>query len=811
MRTRLIGLFVTLLFLTFHASAGFAQDEQPQDGSLSNLPEATEEPTSTQEPPSLTDQEPEPTPQPVNATEQAAPQAQPQAAPAEEIPSAPETQTDESQPQEPVLVEDASPDADEEGQDPSLELTVTGSRVKTDARNLPADIKTVNQERLRRPGTKSALTALSEIPGVKMNPRQENSIFNDFEIRGLSGNSTSGGNALMLLDGIPQRRLSFGGPYYGALPYDAVTRVELVKGPTASLYGRNALAGAVQLFTDPGSPTYTWDVSLMGEIPTNTVHAAVKSAGPVYKNPIGSATELSTYSLTGSFTYAGGWQPLNESSRGDVYLHTELNLSDDDTLTVLAGFFDAAEEAVAPVFVKENGERMPNFDRDTNLAVPGQNSLDLKEYRLGVRYTRDWLAKELLQSKLTAAYWHGDTLWKVGRPSDQPSEGTQIARSASDRGFYENGVFTELEFNGKYDAASWLSGAWNLGTSFEYLTYKMTKVDITTAEAMAATNGYGMGIPLEWYSKEEPGRSNWVYSDMSIRDTYERNVGLFLRKQFQFIERITVFGGARFDTFDRTQKDPDSGDEANRGDWALSPSVGVNGAVLKREGYKVNLYANYGQGFSPIFRAVNNTMFADVNPETSESFDVGAKTLLFHEVLEFNAAYYQLWRRDIVAMNSETKEQENSGDWLIRGFETDVRVRPIHQLDIYANYAYRDPTIKRYRTNPDLKNNQIPNIAKHVFTAGTQGRADFGLGGGTEFRYVGEVYGNEANSFTLPDYLIWDAWISYDHEGMFNVALFAKNILDWEYYSAAFNGVNYGSAFEGTPRSFGISLSGHFE
>lgn len=694
-------------------------------------------------------------------------------------------------------------------QDYSMEVVVTGTRVETRNLKVPADIKVIGKERLQRPGTKNVLNALSEIAGVKINPRQENATFTDIEIRGLASNPTSGGNVLFLLDGIPQRRLSFGGPYMGALPYDAIVKMELVKGPSSSLYGRNALAGALQLFSDPGSEENTYDFMTSYEYPSNTGRASVKTAGPIGKKPI-SGTKMSTYSLAGSFGYAGGWQPENEKIQGDVYLHTNVRFSDKDTLTLLGGFFNTYEEAMAPVFLNPDGSRFDRMERDTNLSVPGQNYLKLQEYRAAAKYTRK-IIDELLV-KLTFAYWHGDSYWAVGRPSDRPDDGqTIVQRSASNRRFLENTYFTELEFVANYKPVKWLEGSMNLGGSYEYLSYVMTKTDITTKEAFADTNGsYIMGIPIDLYNPIETGRSEWVMSDESQRDTFEHDAGLFWRMNLSFIDRINVSGGFRYDYYKRKQINPDTSENAELNDWAISPGVGLNVAVFKMDNYKLNVYGNWGRGFSPVFRAVNNTKFADVSPESSESYEFGLKALLFGRKVEMNFAYFNLERKDIVAMNPDTKLQENIGNWTISGMETDIKVRPIKELTLYTSYTWRDPKITDFDADENLEGNKIPAISDHAFTLGAEGLAKFGLGGGTELRYVSKMQGNEQNSFVLPEYVLWDAWLFYDWKKKIRASIFIKNILDKEYFTAVFNRVANGSAFEGLPRTFGVSINGHF-
>lgn len=700
---------------------------------------------------------------------------------------------------------DASAPASSAGSEP-ITVVVTGTRAQTEAVDVPADVKVVGAETLQRPGTKGAPAALQGISGVKLNPRQDNATFTDLELRGLTGNATSGGNLLVLLDGIPQRRLS-GAAYLGALPFDAIWREELVKGAMSGLYGRNALAGALQLFSDPGSYEPRFDASAYYEYPTRDGRTGVKISGPIGSEPL-AGSRLATYSISGSYNQYGGWQPVTGRQKGDVYLHVEVPVSARDTMTLLGGFFTAAEEAAAPVLVDNEGRRLPGLPRDVNLAIPGQNSLDLLETRLGVRHTRKW--SDYITTKLTAAYWRGDTNWKIGRPDDRPDTGTVLARFTGDRRSLERSTFTEAELEAKGRISKVVTGSLNAGGSYEYLTYDMSSADITTQAEFAATGKYSRGVPLDYLSRVEPGKSTWVYSDVSKRNTWEHDVGAFARGQLALADRVFVSGGARYDWFSRTQENPATGEQAERSDSAISPSAGVSVAVIRTREHKLNVFGNRGQGFSPVFRAVNNTQFADVKPESSRSVEVGAKAILWRKMLELTAVVYELDRFDIVAMNPQTKLQENVGDWRIRGIEADARLRPIKPLTVYGSFATRDPIIGRYYANPALQGNKIPFVSDQIATAGVEGMSPVKVGAGTEVRYYTSFYGNEQNSFRLPGYALWDLWVFYDVDKHVRVAGFVKNALDTDYYSTVFNGVKNGSAFAGTPRTFGVSMRGKF-
>jgi iron complex outermembrane recepter protein len=710
-----------------------------------------------------------------------------------------------STPAPPPSAPSSGPDASKNA---PIHVVVTGTRLETDAINVPADVKVVRRDRLQRPGTKSAPAALNDVSGVKLNPRQENAAFTDFEVRGLTGNSTSGGNVLVMLDGIPQRRLSFGGPYMGALPFEAILREELMKGPSSSLYGRNALSGALQLFSDPGSEQLHFDMTGWYEYPMHDVRTGLRASGPLGKEPIG-GTKMSTWSMTASHNYAEGWQPRTQAEKGDLYLHVNVNLSDRDKLTVLGGFYNGVEGYVAPVPVDREGKRMYGVSRNANLAVPGQNGLDLNEQRFAVRYTRTW--SDAVLSKLTVSWWRGDSLWAVGRPDDRPATGTIMARSASDRHFLENVLFSEAEVQGRYQLGNVIAGALSAGASYEYLQYLMTSSELTTADAFQQSGGkFTSGIPLDLGTMREPARSSWHYGDWSRRDTYEQDAGVFLRKQLTLVERVFVAAGARYDWYKRTQENPTTGEEAHASDSAWSPSAGLSVAVIQRPEHKLNVFGNLGRGFSPVFRAVNNTQFADVKPETSKSVEAGLKSLLWGRTLELGATVYQIERNDIVAMNPVSRKQENVGDWRIRGVEADARYRPVQPVAFFAAYTVRNPIIVRFDADPVQRGKQVPVVSRHMLTIGMEARAPFGLGGGSSVRYASKFYGNEQNSFELPAYALWDLWLFYDIRTVARVSIFARNLLDADYYTAVFSGVKNGSAFAGPPRSFGAQLHAHF-
>lgn len=683
------------------------------------------------------------------------------------------------------------------GTDGVEEILVTAARLETSLWDTPADANIVPGARLDRPGGKNFLDALSSVPGVRLNSRQENSAFTDIEVRGLSTNETSGGNLLILLDGIPQRRISFGGPYMGALPFEALSRMEMVKGPMSTEYGRGALAGALQLFSDAGSEEWHVKSSVAREWETDAEWGSVKVSGPV-------PATGGTFSLTTAGYFADGWQPRTEAQHGNFYLHYDQPLGEDNHLKVLGGIFDAIEHMASPVLIDRGGFRRPGVDRDTNLAVPGQNALDMTEYRLGVVFTHDF--SETLESKSTVAYWHGDTFWKVGRPSDAPAAGTVVSRIARDLHWREDNWYLEQQVQQKYQISDDIKGALTAGGTAEQLKWESSVRDIRTRNST-----FGQGIPIDLVTMWEPPPELWVYGTDATRYTRERDWGLFLTNKTDLYDRLDLDAGIRWDLYERIQRNITTQRRATVWDHAFSPSVGGLYHITEKDRKDVNLgiYSNWGLGFNPIFRNVASAEIVSLNPETSQSTEVGLKARACDNRIEGTVAFYELERIDVVGSNPNTLNMENLGNWVIRGIEFGTKLRPISDLSLYASYTLRHPTNERDARNPDWDGNDIPFVADQMLTLGGERVPKQGLGWALEGRFVDTCFADPANNIRLPPYWLLDASVSY-YWKQARISLFAKNLLNEEYYSAVFQGVQYGSAFEGTPRTIGVQATVKF-
>jgi len=112
-----------------------------------------------------------------------------------------------------------------------------------------SSVTVVTQQEIQDEGADTLADALRNVPGVAINRTGQLGAVTSAFIRG--GNSNYD---LIMIDGIPMN--DFGGGFdLAPLPVDGVQRVEVMRGPESALYGENAVAGVINVISEPGEGT----------------------------------------------------------------------------------------------------------------------------------------------------------------------------------------------------------------------------------------------------------------------------------------------------------------------------------------------------------------------------------------------------------------------------------------------------------------------------------------------------------------------------------------------------------------------------
>lgn len=127
-------------------------------------------------------------------------------------------------------------------------VVITANRTPQPISSVLADISVLEREDIERSGVTGVADLLARLPAIEFarngGPGTSTSLF-------IRGSETR--HAAVYIDGVRVDSQSTGGAAWEQIPLDQIDRIEVVRGPAAAVYGSDAVAGVVQLFTRRGS------------------------------------------------------------------------------------------------------------------------------------------------------------------------------------------------------------------------------------------------------------------------------------------------------------------------------------------------------------------------------------------------------------------------------------------------------------------------------------------------------------------------------------------------------------------------------
>ncbi|WDD92200.1 TonB-dependent receptor [Burkholderia sp. FERM BP-3421] len=292
------------------------------------------------------------------------------------------------------------------------------------------------------------------------------------------------------------------------------------------------------------------------------------------------------------------------------------------------------------------------------------------------------------------------------------------------------------------------------------------------------------------------GASSTVSAGDSDQTDTLHDASFFVQDSVKLTDKWILVGGVRFLTYNQV---------AGRG-RPFQRNTDIDGRKwLPRAGlvYKWNdafsLYGSYTQSLKPnstIAPLGSNTVIdSAMLPEQSTSWELGGK-LDLPAGLTGTLALFNIDKRNVLVsqFNDATKltDWRTAGKARSRGVELDVSGQIGERWNVIASYAYIDA---KTTEDPLYAGNQLWNVARHtaslaaVYDVGTVFGGD-DLRIGAAGRYVGARPGDSANSFTLPSYVIADAFASYDTrigKQKLQFQLNVKNLFNRTYYPSSAN------------------------
>ncbi|SHL62552.1 TonB-dependent receptor [Flavobacterium chilense] len=263
-----------------------------------------------------------------------------------------------------------------------------------------------------------------------------------------------------------------------------------------------------------------------------------------------------------------------------------------------------------------------------------------------------------------------------------------------------------------------------------------------------------------------------------------------------------------------------STDADNYNQTAFSPKFGL---VYQPIIDKVSLFANYMNGFTNVAPGANRVNGISTpktfNPEHANQFEAGTKLNLFKDKLYATFSYYDIQVKDQVYVietpssdpanipNDQTSYQ--NGAQHNKGFEAEIVANPINGLNIIFGYSYNnailtagDPDFVNHRPESAGPQNLANLWASYKFTQGLLRGFGVGFGG----NYVGDnkiMNRTTSGTFTIPAYTALNSSLFYSAE-KFTITLKANNLTNEQIYDG------WSTIHPKDPRTFAASFTYRF-
>jgi iron complex outermembrane receptor protein len=747
-------------------------------------------------------------------------------------------------------------------------IIVTARQRPEDAQDVPAALSVVDARWLEQSYTLNTRDLTTLVPALNYssaNPRNT-----AFTIRGLGSSVVAVSQANdglepgvgYYVDGVYHAR-----PATAAFDFSDIERIEVLRGPQGTLFGKNTTAGAINIVS--AAPSFTRGVNAelsVGE--RQFVQARVSATGPLVGDKL-------AYRLSGTLTRRDGVlrnivNGRDQNTLGAQAVRGQLlwQPSSDVRLRVIADFANFDSECCTPVFLRVGtslrpaARQFPALAAAAGYAPPSTNPYDrltdidaplaVKTSEGGISATADWDIGAATVTSISAwRFWNWDAandrdytglpiqlIQRIPSRQDQISQELRIASNGEGAFNYVAGLYYFRQVltgqpNSVYGhyGAPWLIGP-TTGANATPVPANLLDGYGQTGDTRFATNSYAAFAEVNWRILPSLTLTG------GLRYTYETKEGDYSTRVFGGPPTTSPalinarLGVLRPQTYSARDRD---GSLSGRANIAWQPSD------------EVLLYASVARGFksgginmSGLPLDANNQpalATAVVDPERNTTWEAGIKSTLWDGRFTLNLAAYHTTVSDFQATVVDSSQTvalrgylSNIPEVRVQGIEADARLQ-IGNLTLVGALAYGDGTYTDYPAGPcplelqtaataacDLTGKRLAGLPRWSETLS----ADYAVpaGAGAVFVHADSnwrsgYFGDPTLSrFTwIEGYNLTNASVGYrreDSQGKgWEIAIFARNLLNADYIQnltiqAGNSGLILGTPSD--PRTVGVTF-----
>lgn len=603
------------------------------------------------------------------------------------------------------------------------ETIVTASRGVQLRKDAPVSIQPISSKTIQETKPTLLPELINKVPGVLMT-----NLNNEQHSMSIRQPMTTAPYFLYLEDGIPVRPAGvFNHNALIETDIMAVSSIEVIKGPSSSLYGSEAIGGAINFLTH--KPTVNATAKLGIQFDNYGYQRTQWSGGGYYSKKAG--VHVSGFVAR----QRDGWQTYSDYDKVALNLRHDYQVSDRTTLIVSGSYVKYETQTAGSV------DSLQYYQRK----YVSNNSFTYRDvYALRARASVDHKWNE--NGSLTATVFFRDN--SIGQfPAYNIKKDNRDPAKAHGQ-INKNSVTSYGAVLQQTQKFGWMKSKLIAGVTIDF-----------------SPNSYWANYALINRNPQTGFMNSYTNRPDSMLTNYDAkllNTAAYVQWQFSPIEKLNVVIGGRYDRlqFSYDNHLPPSAysgapDEKN-GFNNFSPKVGATYEIARNAG----VYVNYSRGFSPptINQLYSGVKVPVLKPAFFNNYETGGWLVLLKNKLSVDWAVYQMdGYNEIVSFRfpDNSTENRNSGRTVHRGIEYGFTFRHGKQWTVRfggTNSLHKYETYE-VKEGINYNNNKMPSAPQFIANAEIGYRPNWlkGLRVQLEWQRVGSYFIDNENKTQYND------------------------------------------------------------
>lgn len=643
-------------------------------------------------------------------------------------------------------------------------VTVTAQKQEEDILDVPISLSVVDGLTIEDRNINGVWKLMDNIPGLMNFDTGMSDIFSQPSMRGISAPATTFNTSVGLyVDGAPV----LASPGFSSTLID-INRIEVLRGPQGTLYGKNTEAGVINIITNKP------DNELRGKISAKFGESNIKMYTGLISGPI--VEDQLYFALAGQKETKDGFLENKnlggyDDNRDRYYGRGQLRWTPNDDLDI--------SFIMSRISIEEGGSaQVANANM---MAGFGESSLPDRTTYSDLRPRRD-STNDIQTFKIDYQL------------SDSIKVSSITARKVTDWNVEVDYDFTSKPLYHVYNDSKYSNLSQELRLNWDTLNTK----GVIGIYADKHSNEINMGNIM----------SNSSRTSTTNRELSGDSYAIFGQIDYAFTDDLHLISGLRYE-----KQNMDYDDELlninTEDSWSkLTPKISLQYYITP----EVNTYVTVAQGYRTggFNQTATDLKYQTFEPEELWNYEVGFKTTLFENKVQLNGSFYY--------MNIDNMQVEESIDPIktyvtnaakatSKGAELELIAQVNEQLSLTAGLSYNKTEFDSFSDAlGDYSGNKNPFAPNYTANLGATYRNNHGFFVSADLAAYGAIYLDKENKNKRDAYKLVNTKIGYEGKD-FDIYLYADNLFDERYDSLNYYGYynNYS-----TPREVGIELVYHF-